>query len=119
MMQFGGKRWTPADSHLKIAMRWSNRKDKMLKHVVGAHVTKILFDNNKVATGVEFVEVSSGKKFVAHSSKEVIVCAGAINTPQLLMLSGLGPKEQLTAHGIRVLVDLPGVGKNLQGIWCS
>jgi len=48
------------------------------------------------------------------AKKEVILSAGAINTPQLLMLSGVGPAEQLQQHGIQVIHDSPGVGKNLQ-----
>ena len=49
-----------------------------------------------------------------HAARDVILAGGAFNTPQLLMLSGIGPRAELEAHGIPVRVDLPGVGRNLQ-----
>ncbi len=64
------------------------------------------------ATGVEYVR--GGRSQVAHAAREVILCGGAINSPHLLMLSGIGPADELRAHGIKPLVDLPGVGRNLQ-----
>lgn len=76
-----------------------------------AHVTKINIDENKRATGVQFIV--NNIKMSANANKEVILSAGAIGTPQLLMLSGIGPKEHLTEHNIPVVIDLP-VGKNLQ-----
>src|SRR6202000_2279930 len=57
---------------------------------------------------------SSGIQRRAHARREVILAGGAFNTPQLLMLSGIGPAQELQQHGISVQVDLPGVGKNLQ-----
>jgi choline dehydrogenase-like flavoprotein len=90
-----------------------------------ALVTKILFDGTR-AVGVEYLKgaklyrahkdpsSSQGERCEAHTSGEVILCGGAFNTPQLLMLSGIGPREELVRHGIDVLVDLPGVGQNLQ-----
>lgn len=65
-----------------------------------------------IATGVEFV--SGGQHFFAHVTKEVIISAGAVQTPQLLELSGIGNASILSAHNITTLVDLPGVGENLQ-----
>ncbi|XP_026675049.1 glucose dehydrogenase [FAD, quinone] [Ceratina calcarata] len=78
-----------------------------------SHVTKVLIDpRTKRAYGVEFIR--DGHKHVVFAKKEVILSAGAINTPQLLMLSGVGPKEHLEELGIPVIHDSPGVGQNLQ-----
>uniref|UniRef100_A0AAR5PBV7 Glucose-methanol-choline oxidoreductase N-terminal domain-containing protein n=1 Tax=Dendroctonus ponderosae TaxID=77166 RepID=A0AAR5PBV7_DENPD len=66
--------------------------------------TKILLSDN-VATGIEFWK--NGTKYSASAKKEVILSAGVINSPQLLMLSGIGPKEELDKHGIDTIVDLP------------
>lgn len=74
-----------------------------------AQATRILFDGKK-AVGVEYVQ--NGETKTANASKEVIVCAGALESPKLLMLSGIGPAAHLQEHGIEVLVDLPGVGEN-------
>ncbi|THH30273.1 hypothetical protein EUX98_g3938 [Antrodiella citrinella] len=79
--------------------------------------TKILFDNSTsiphVATGIEFGDASGGR-FIAFASKEVIVAAGAIQTPVLLQLSGIGDSTLLNKFGIKTLVDLKTVGLNLQ-----
>jgi choline dehydrogenase len=77
----------------------------------GAHVSRILFEG-KSATGVAFLD--RGKSEKASARKEVILCGGAINSPQLLMLSGVGPAQHLGAFDISPIVDLPGVGQNLQ-----
>lgn len=74
-------------------------------------VEKILFEDKK-ATGVCYKH--KGKKVTLTANKEVILSAGAFNSPQVLMLSGIGPKEELDKHGINMLHKLPGVGKNLQ-----
>ena len=76
---------------------------------------RLLFDGNLTATGVE-LETSSygnGKTFHLNASRETIVSAGAFHSPQLLMVSGIGPREQLESHDIAVLVDRPGVGANM------
>jgi choline dehydrogenase-like flavoprotein len=93
-----------------------------------ALATRILLDADRAARGVEYSK-STGKqiyraakapteepaeKRVALARREVIVSGGAFNTPQLLMLSGIGPPDELEEHGIKVLVRLPGVGRNLQ-----
>ena len=81
-------------------------------------VHRIIFDGNR-ATGVE-VE-SGGEKFVLEG-EEIILSAGAIGSPQLLMLSGVGPREQLSSLGIPVVVDAPGVGQNMRdhpGVWVT
>jgi choline dehydrogenase-like flavoprotein len=89
-------------------------------------VTRILFDATNRATGVAFLEgrqlyrahpqpgQPSGPEQHVTASREVIVAGGAFNTPQLLMLSGIGPRDTLNRFGIETRVDLPGVGRNLQ-----
>ncbi|GAB2487410.1 GMC family oxidoreductase N-terminal domain-containing protein [Comamonas humi] len=82
----------------------------------GAQVTRLLFDRSAggepVCTGAE---VWTGTETVTvRATKEVILCAGAVNSPQILQLSGIGPGELLQRHGIDVVVDHPGVGANLQ-----
>ncbi|KAF9556694.1 alcohol oxidase [Agrocybe pediades] len=82
----------------------------------GAHVTQILFKNTTSrewrATGVEFSALS--QKYTVESAKEVILAAGAIQTPQILELSGIGNTTILKSHGVKPLIDLPQVGENLQ-----
>jgi choline dehydrogenase len=81
-------------------------------HVVtGAEATRIVFKGRR-ASGVRYVR--SGIAEEVSARREVLLCAGAINSPQLLMLSGIGPADHLRRLGISVLVDLPGVGRNLQ-----
>lgn len=96
----------------------------------GALATKVILDDDQRAIGVEFQQTESGSRLYradrdpipnspaetksVYAKHEVIICGGTFNSPQLLMLSGVGPKEELEKHGIPVRVDLPGVGKNLQ-----
>jgi choline dehydrogenase-like flavoprotein len=102
------------------------RHDKLTLQL-GALVTRVLFDDGNRAVGVEYLLGESlyradpraragaaGELRTARASREVILCGGAFNTPQLLQLSGVGPRELLAEHGIPVRVDLPGVGANLQ-----
>ena len=86
------------------------RKRANLNVVCEALTTRILFDGRR-ATGVEYIV--GGETRTAMAGAEVIVAAGAFNSPQLLQLSGLGPAELLRAHGINVVADLPGVGSDL------
>jgi choline dehydrogenase-like flavoprotein len=91
-----------------------------------ALATRVLFDSSGAACGVEYLKgqhlyrahpVPSdvpGERREVRARMEVILCGGAFNTPQLLMLSGVGPAAHLREHGIAVRVDLPGVGRNLQ-----
>lgn len=91
-----------------------------------ALATRVLLDAHGTATGVEYLKgkrlyqahvspsTAPGVRHEVHARREVILAGGAFNTPQLLMLSGIGPAEHLRAHGIAVKVDLPGVGRNLQ-----
>jgi len=88
-------------------------------------VTRVLFDGT-TATGVEYLDAprlyradpnpaaSAPSPKTMSATREVILAAGAFNSPQLLKLSGIGPRNELTSHNIPVLVDLPGVGENLQ-----
>lgn len=87
------------------------RRRKNLHVKKNSHVTQILFDEtNRKAIGVEYYK--GKKKYKVFARKEVIVSAGSINSPQLLMLSGIGPKDHLISKGINVIQDLP-VGRNL------
>ncbi|HUC97642.1 MAG TPA: GMC family oxidoreductase [Candidatus Polarisedimenticolaceae bacterium] len=107
---------------LDVAKRYP-RKLHIEPHAL---VTRVLFDENNRALGVEYLKgerlyrahsdpsSESGETRQALASRETILCGGAFNTPQLLMLSGIGPGDDLQSHGIKVRVDLPSVGKNLQ-----
>jgi choline dehydrogenase len=93
-----------------------------------ALVTRVLFDDRNRAIGVEYLDEEHAYRADPHAAtppaidttvsvrarREVILCAGAFNTPQVLMLSGIGPRDELSRLGIPVRVDLPGVGRNLQ-----
>ncbi|XP_011262046.1 glucose dehydrogenase [FAD, quinone] [Camponotus floridanus] len=79
--------------------------------MLNSTVTRILFDENNRAVGVEFVH--DGKVQRVSVAKEVVVSGGAVNSPQILLNSGIGPREELKAVGVPVIRDLPGVGKNL------
>ncbi|MFG1931241.1 GMC family oxidoreductase [Mycobacterium sp. NPDC048908] len=100
-----GARWSTADAYLKPALQ---RKNLTLH--TEATAARILFDETR-AVGVEFEQL--GQRRVVRARREVVLCAGAINSPQLLMLSGLGPGDQLAEHGIEMVAELPDVGANL------
>ncbi len=87
------------------------RKRNNLRVVTDAHATRIMFDGTR-AVGVEYVK--NGKTVTAQARGEVILSGGAINSPQLLQLSGVGPAQHLRDLGIDVIADRPGVGDNLQ-----
>jgi choline dehydrogenase len=76
-----------------------------------AHVQRVLFEG-RMATGVEVLR--NGRLARIMAAREVILSGGAINTPQLLMLSGVGPAAEITRHGIPMVLEIPGVGQNLQ-----
>jgi choline dehydrogenase len=101
-----GRRFSAADAYLRPARRRRN-----LSVVCGAHALELLLDGRH-AHGVAYRR-PDGSRTIARARREVLLCAGAIGSPQLLMLSGLGPAEQLRDHGIDVVHDLPGVGQNL------
>ncbi|HEV8680086.1 MAG TPA: GMC family oxidoreductase N-terminal domain-containing protein [Stellaceae bacterium] len=84
--------------------------------ITGAQATRVILDGadgRTVATGVEY-RTAAGETMQAHAGKEVILSAGAIGSPQLLLLSGIGPRNELDVHGVPCLVDAPHVGKHLQ-----
>ncbi|HZL95537.1 MAG TPA: GMC family oxidoreductase N-terminal domain-containing protein, partial [Vicinamibacterales bacterium] len=78
-----------------------------------ARVTRLLIEGRR-AVGVEYVREGSIEPVRVRAAREVVLCAGAIDSPRLLMLSGVGNARQLRSHGIDVVADLPGVGQNLQ-----
>jgi len=101
-----GERCGVAKAFLKPAMK---REGLIVE--CEAFVNRILFEGKK-AVGVEYEQ--HGKVYEVFARKEIILSAGAFNSPQTLMLSGIGCKEELQQKGINVVHDLPGVGKNLQ-----
>jgi len=101
-----GRRWSVADAFIRPAMDRPNFTVR-----TGAFVTKILTDSGR-ATGV--VYRSGGEEITVRAEGEIVLSGGAINSPHLLMLSGIGPGAHLREHGIDVVVDSPGVGQNLQ-----
>ncbi len=101
-----GRRCSAADAYLRPALRRGRVEVK-----VRVQATRVLLQAGR-ATGVEYV--ANGARVVAHATREVLLCGGVINTPQLLMLSGIGPPDALSAHDIKVQAALPGVGQNLQ-----
>jgi choline dehydrogenase len=101
-----GQRWSAVDAYLRPALTRPNltvRTDTM--------TTRIVIENNR-ARGVLCQDDHGSHTVMA--DREVLICAGAIGSPQLLLLSGIGPAGQLLQHGIDVAVDLPAVGENLQ-----
>lgn len=100
-----GRRQSAADAYLRPVQFRDN-----LTIVTEALVHSLCITNGR-ATGVRYL---ANSELVTASSAEVVLCAGAIGSPQLLMLSGIGPGEHLRKHGIQVVQDLPGVGANLQ-----
>ena len=101
-----GRRCSAADAYLRPALARNN-----LTVEVGALATKLVFDGRRAA-GVEYIR--HGETVTAHAEREVILCGGVVNSPQLLMLSGIGDPDELRRHDIGARVALPGVGKNLQ-----
>ncbi|MFZ3007632.1 MAG: GMC family oxidoreductase N-terminal domain-containing protein [Phenylobacterium sp.] len=101
-----GQRQSAAVAYLHPAMGRAN-----LKVETRALTTKVIFEGRK-AVGIEYLQ--DGVRKIARARREVILAGGAINSPQLLQLSGIGPGELLRDHGIEVIADLPGVGENLQ-----
>jgi choline dehydrogenase len=102
------ERWSTASAYLRPAVE----RNKNNVHVItDALVERIILDKNH-AMGVRYVV--NGRDEVARAEMEIILCGGAVNSPQLLMLSGMGPADHLKSVGIRPLFDMPGVGANLQ-----
>ncbi len=101
-----GIRWNTAKAFLRKASERPN-----LTLITGSQVRRLMIENGR-CTGVEYV--GGGESFTALANEEVILAAGAVNTPQLLEVSGVGQAQRLQALGIAVKHDLPGVGENLQ-----
>lgn len=101
-----GRRASVSKSFLEPAMDRSN-----LTIETGAQAARVLFENRR-ATGIEYSQ--GGKKISVRASREVLLCGGAYNSPQLLMLSGIGAADHLTQHNIEIVHDAPDVGQNLQ-----
>ncbi len=101
-----GKRASAASVFLKPARRRAN-----FTLEIHAQTTRLIIENGR-AVGVEYVQNGSVKR--VHAAREIILAGGVYNSPQLLMLSGIGPADELARHNIKVACDLPGVGKNLQ-----
>ncbi|WP_313031967.1 choline dehydrogenase [Brucella sp.] len=100
-----GRRWSAANAYLKPALKRPNVK------LVKGLARKIVMEGKR-AVGVE---IDAGRTFsTIRARREVIIAASSINSPKLLMLSGIGPAAQLKEHGIEVVADRPGVGQNLQ-----
>jgi choline dehydrogenase len=104
-----GERFSAARAYLRPI---AGKRDNLAILTTG-QVTKILIEGKR-ATGVEAVSGKGREKRIVKARREVIVCAGAVQSPQLLMLSGIGDPQELQAHGIEVAHASPQVGKNLQ-----
>jgi choline dehydrogenase len=101
-----GQRMSTERAYLRTAMQRPN-----LQVISGAQVTRILMQGQR-AQGVTWLQ--NGQSHSLHARHEVVLCAGAIQSPQLLQLSGMGPSALLAKHQITTIADLPGVGENLQ-----
>ena len=106
MTVWRGRRWSAANAYLKPALR---RRSLELR--TRSHANRVLFDGRR-AIGVEYEAAGSLRRVRARA--EVILAASAINSPKLMLLSGIGPAEHLREHGVPVIADRPGVGANLQ-----
>lgn len=100
-----GRRWSAANAYLRPAKKTGRLT------VIRAMARRVLFDGHR-ATGVEIAR--KGRIEAVRAGREVIISASSINTPKILMLSGIGPADHLRDHGITPLADRPGVGANLQ-----
>ncbi len=100
-----GRRWSAANAYLRPALKRPNVQ------LTRAFARRVVIEDGR-ATGVEIER--GGKVTILRAHREVVLAAGSINSPKLLLLSGIGPAEQLRAHGIAVLADRAGVGQNLQ-----
>ncbi|XP_049520669.1 glucose dehydrogenase [FAD, quinone] [Dermacentor silvarum] len=103
-----GSRWSTASAFLRPVSGPAGRKNLHIS--LHSTANRVLFEGMR-AIGVEFVK--NGRIRTAFATREVILSAGVIESPHLLLLSGIGPKEQLQEFGIPVIADLPGVGENL------
>ncbi|AXI47479.1 choline dehydrogenase [Sulfitobacter sp. SK012] len=102
---WNGRRWSAANAYLRPAQKQGN------VHVIRALARRVVMDGKR-AVGVEVKR--GGKVEVLRAGREIVLAASSINSPKLLMLSGIGPAAHLAEHGIDVVADRPGVGGNLQ-----
>ncbi|WP_380053400.1 choline dehydrogenase [Falsihalocynthiibacter sp. SS001] len=102
---FGGRRWSAANAYLRPALRHKNCK------LLRGFVERVVIEEGR-AVGIEVRR--NGHQEVIRANREVILAASSINTPKLLMLSGIGPAAHLAEHGIDIVADRAGVGQNLQ-----
>ncbi|WP_341368795.1 choline dehydrogenase [Yoonia sp. BS5-3] len=102
---YKGRRWSAASAYLRPALRRPNC------NLIRAFARRVIIEDGR-ATGVEISR--GGKTEIIGANTEVIVAASSLNSPKLLMLSGIGPAAHLAEHGIDVISDRPGVGQNLQ-----
>jgi len=105
MTVWQGRRWSAANAYLRPALKRPNCD------LVRGFVTRVVMEEGR-ATGVEMLR--AGRREVVRARGEVILAASSINSPKLLMLSGIGPAAHLAEHGIELVADRPGVGQNLQ-----
>lgn len=103
-----GERWSAAKGYLHPVLKRPN-----LTCLTGVRTTRILVEGG-VAVGVEYADEATKARTVVHADREVLLCAGAVQSPQILQLSGIGDPEELAKHGIPVVHALKGVGANLQ-----
>ena len=107
MTVWRGRRWSAANAYLKPALQ---RRNLALR--AHAHVRRVVTESGQCAIGVEYETGGTVRR--VRAGAEVVLAASSINSPKLLMLSGIGPAEHLREHGIEVVADRPGVGANLQ-----
>jgi choline dehydrogenase len=100
-----GRRWSTANAYMRPALKRRN------VNLVNGFARRVVIENQR-ATGVEITR--RGKTEIIRARREVIIAASSINSPKLLMLSGIGPAKHLKEHGIAVVADRAGVGQNLQ-----
>ena len=100
-----GRRWSAANAYLRPALRRNNVS------LVRGMALRVVIENQRAA-GVEIAV--GGETQILRARREVVLAASSINSPKLLLLSGIGPAEELAEHGIPVIADRPGVGRNLQ-----
>ena len=106
MTVYKGRRWSAANAYLKPALKRGN-----VELITRARVDRILFEGKR-AVGVRYLK--GGAVHDVRANREVVCAAGAINSPQILQRSGIGPADLLKTHGINPIVDRKGVGENLQ-----
>ncbi|EBA04661.1 choline dehydrogenase [Rhodobacteraceae bacterium HTCC2150] len=102
---YEGRRWSAANAYLRTALKRENVT------LIRGFVKKVVIEDG-CATGVEIA--NGNQTQIVRASREVILSASSINSPKILMLSGIGPADHLKEHGIKVVADRPGVGQNLQ-----